>query len=548
MTDDDFFEPAEYGDTLGDFIAKEMNRRVETGIREGITNIRDQYKDKSTQKHEGYMCAYIAVNKLRRTIKFIDYATGIINEVDFKRFLNDAGYKKQVGDIVSTMDNPDDEIGGLFHVGKSSFAKMSRTEDGTVCIFRSNNGEKGLILPMKIRGPVLGWGEPSRYPKEHAHLAREEIGLTVEVLDVVDELLNINHLETLISKWFGILISRGFKIFLKDETIDNAEWMPVSAPKDLKTDGEVHRDPELLQSNEKYISYRLTENLKPLHLNIDVYKNHIHVTSIHVDYCVNGWINVPWRFTPSKEEFHTSGPQAKLYTEGRDLFEKFCANHFERQHGDIKKITFQKDMNRELSKMLEACLKTFEKDPIFLSGLYDPKSKIFGLLDEDPNKKKKDELILKENQELTKDGGNKNGDPVIPIGEGNRGGGGRWDGTGEYPSIKDGGTHDVLTVDDTKPKDRPRTGPIKIEAQFIPDDLGDRKPVCQMGEGRIMYINTSRPITERILKMPIMQRLAMLKPMMAEALVEFIIKDRRITPTIAEYRLMISDLLAASLG
>ena len=42
--DDGFFEPPEYGDTLGDFISRQLYQHAETGLREFTTNIFDAFK------------------------------------------------------------------------------------------------------------------------------------------------------------------------------------------------------------------------------------------------------------------------------------------------------------------------------------------------------------------------------------------------------------------------------------------------------------------------------------------------------------------------
>lgn len=253
-----------------DIVTKYIYTTPLAAFREGISNAYDQYEDLGKDK-----VIWVTIDSIRKIITWTDEATGILDMQDFTDVgnLTQAVNKKLRGKI------------GKYHIGKMSFRYASKSK--TVKIY-SNNGESGDILTML----EMGWGEAEHFKKEHAHVALPHIGLKVEILDAKDELLKPRSIYKELSRWFGIHIARGLKIFIKDENSGDDEWIKVLKPSGLKTDNEVLNDKRLKMKSGTYITCRLDPINKATHEDtLDVYVGYVFIRSIHSDYLVKGWIN-----------------------------------------------------------------------------------------------------------------------------------------------------------------------------------------------------------------------------------------------------------------
>ena len=300
-------------------ITKDMYTNPDVAVREMISNAIDAY-GKTPDKE-----IFITIDSLRGTFKLVDNATGItVTLEEFEEF-SIGRHDVVIGKI------------GHFHVGKASFLKMSNKKEGEIVTFRSNNGQEGIVTHLSRfddSGEVFWDDRPFRYPAEQAHLARpgeKLLGMTVEVVDIIDELRNINVLKRLIAKWFGILITRGLKIYIRDLAVDSTKWELVNKPNGLDTN-ETHRTQELLLSTGTYVSHCLKHDPKPKWDNIDVYVEHVYIKPTHVDNYVTGWINCDsFQLNTARDGLQTG--KDTPYYEGIGKLEQWLPSAgYEKQH------------------------------------------------------------------------------------------------------------------------------------------------------------------------------------------------------------------------
>jgi hypothetical protein len=543
MTAQDYFEPATYGDGTGAFIANLLYTTPDVGMREMAANAIDQYLEPTTQMHEHWNELYIDINPILRTYRQADYATGIVNIEDFKVFLRQGG--KVVGSTTSSYDNPDNLMIGQYHVGKASYMKMSEREFGDVVTFYNNNGNEGHIFTMKWgEAKILGWNKVYNYRKEDATTVRPDIGLTVEVSDVISDLLSMRHVTNALSKQFGILIARGLKIYVRDSSIPNSEYMRVLSPKDLNTKGELHKTSELQLVNGTYISHVLENESNPKGDNIDIYVKHVYIKSIHVDYKVRGWVNCnSLQLNGARDGFQV-GPKS-IYREFEEKLLRYLKANYEPLHKPKEnKSISDKEIDDILSDMTMSIPDLFDKDQIPLTGEADNDGIIQGIIEEDENGRRT--WVKKSGKKLTKNSGNPEDGPLIPIGPGRRKRGKRWKGKGDQPGVEDGGDHDIVTQIDEGVQ-RPKTGPIKIHTELVDGKLGTELPIVHQTSLRYQVLNEDQPCVEAIKGQPKSRMIAMLRPMLADAMVEFIVRGRPQPPTIMEYRQMCTQMLTKSL-
>jgi hypothetical protein len=379
------FEPFDYGRSMSIFLSDYMYTTPEVAIREMIANARDQYLHKDTFTRPHHNEIYVVIDPIHETFRCIDYATGILDINEFK-LMGSNRMGKQVGDRLPTVENPDPEMIGQFHVGKASFAKMSYLNEGNVVSFYSNSGKEGHILQMLIQnteiGKELGWEDPiSRLPSNLAHQARPENesgpGLSVQIHKVTPKLLDIKYVSKTISDQFGILLSRRqLKIFIKARNVPSSDpsekWRRIFAPGDLKCDTEA----KLLLDNDHIMTHCLQPEEKPPHENIRLYIKHIYITSIHVPYKVKGWINYNrLRLNGPRDGFLSDDRSEEMF---KHLIPYLDSNYEKQDTRKGPKPKDLKDLTKLFEKMVEQVLLLYERDPIMLKGTYQELSKIKG--------------------------------------------------------------------------------------------------------------------------------------------------------------------------
>jgi hypothetical protein len=514
-----------------------------------ISNAKDQYQDPKTFKTEFYKLIVIRINPLTKVLRCTDYATGIENLQEFKEFFTKDAPCKKVGGKVSTIDNPVSGITGVFHIGKASFLKMSTKTEGGIVTFYSNNGDRGDIITMKIQDGKIGWSEGFRYPPENAHMAKPEIGLTVKVEDVVEELAKPTKIYNLVSKWFGILIKRGLKIAIRDDTIpgppgpSNTKF--VEPPKELDTKNEQSSNDTIL-SNGKHLSYCLKANLKPKYENIDIYKDHIWIKSIHVEYCVEGWINCDsFQLNGSRDGFQTG--EGTKYTEGMKLFDAYLERNYDRQHAKSI-VKGQEDMNKQLQKIMEQALKSFKLDSLLPNGLESEIPLATGQTNQQlvngPNQNQNQQWERIDGVGIIDTGGDKTrrGKIIGPDEHGHCGpiihDHGNDDNVKTYE--ENGGDHSIIKP--KKTQTQPRPGPTKPNMKYELSDLTDSEPMTKMNTPDAVILNTSLQSINDILQFGIVRRLTVLTPLAIDAIVEFLMRRESKGLDITTYRKKCSDL------
>jgi hypothetical protein len=533
------FEPFKYGRSMSVLIAKKLYTSPFVAIREMAVNAWDQYQHESARNKPKEF--FITLNPIVRSLDAYDNATGIVVPMDDFKLIaaDDPMGGKVVGNQKSTYNQPHETIVGQWHIGKASYIKMSERKEGKVVTFSSNNGKEGNIecLTVMSNGEI-GWGKSFTYPQENAHLAKQEIGMAVQVVDVVPELLKIRSVSDSLRRDLGILIARyGFKVFIRDKS-QGEEYKPITPPNDLDTKGEVHDQPELEQRNGKYISHCLKRVEKPKWDNIDIYVKYVYIKSIHVDRKVTGWINYnAFNLNLARDGFEND----EVYNEAMEKFNKFIAANYEPLDSDKKrgKLQGEKELNEAFAKMLEKVPNLFPSDPLQLSGNQSDSGTAGEVKEGGRNKN----WIKQENCKIVENAGDPEESRIIAIGQGSgldiRGG------KGSAKGIEPDGKSTVIRQTDNDKK--ARIGPVKPRPKTVEGDAED-KPMVFMPDDTVLMLNTSWAAMRHLLyKIKVDRRIEILKPLMAEAVVEHITKKRP-EISVPEYRQMVSQLVDQSLA
>jgi hypothetical protein len=264
-----------------------MYKTALAALREAVCNSLDQYEHQDVKEKEKVVTIHI--DRLRRTVRIRDYATGITDIPDFLEVgtpNTDPSSGKTVGDQKSSYKDIHPTITGHKHLGKLSYLYASKDSDAEV-EFRSNNGKNGHILSMTYDGWIqYEYGLSFRVVDKTEAL--DERGLEVIIRNAKDDILNIREVKKCLTKWFGIKVARGAKIIVTD-VIANKR-IEITKPADLKTEGESSH--KLLQLSKGQITQIIdpADESKPYN-NIDVYHKHYFVTSIHMAYMCKGLVN-----------------------------------------------------------------------------------------------------------------------------------------------------------------------------------------------------------------------------------------------------------------
>ena len=461
-----------------DIITKYIYTTPLAAFREGISNGYDQYEDLAKDK-----VIWVTIDNVRKVITWTDEATGILNMQDFT----------DVGNVSQAINKKLRGKIGKYHIGKMSFRYASKTK--TVKIY-SNNGESGDILTMLDRG----WGEAEHFKKEHAHVALPHVGLKVEILDAKEELLKPRAIYKELSKWFGILISRGLKIFIKDENTDN-DWVRVLKPNGLRTDNEVLHDKRLKMKSGTFITCRLEPINKPSHEDtLDVYVRHVFIRSIHSDYLVKGWINCDdLELNAGRDHFIQS--QDSTYPEFIEILDKYLQSEgYDKQTKTPRTLKNMTEIEQISSMIFENLLDQFPDSDLDING--------------DPNKNPKVEGKppgVDEEADLESEIGKR--------GEGNQ--------TGTVNPTGTGGTQDPKETQLGKDKTRKRVHP---QITYTTAHEGQNIASMVMNSGTVLTINEDRKGTfDLLMSTPAPKRLRVWLPYMVKAMITRIHKERNLS-------------------
>lgn len=462
-----------------DIITKYIYPSPIVAYREGVSNADDQYEGLE-KEHE----IWITIDGIRKRVTWLDEATGILDMADF----TDIGNKNQ-----AVKEKLRGKI-GKYHIGKKAFTYASRTK--TVKIY-SNNGESGDILTMLDKG----WGEPEHFGKEHAHIALPHIGLKIEILDAKEELLNPRTVYNALSKWFGILIHRGLKIYIKDENAEGNDWIKVLKPAGLKTDNEVKNDKRLRMKSGTYINCRLEPINKPSHEDtLDVYVRHVYIRSIHSDYLVKGWINCnDLELDAGRDRFIQS--QESSYPEFIQLIDEYLKSEgYDKQAKTLQTLKNTAAIE-ELTNMIFAdLLEQFPDENLDINGPADKSKKTEG----------------------KPPGTDETADLESEIGKRGKG--------DQHGTVEQKGTDITREPKETQlGKDKTRKR-IRAEIKYIPTKDGENAPSMAMKNSTQMGVNQDRKNTYSLLaSVQAYKRPKVWLPYIIKALVSFIQRDRELS-------------------
>ena len=227
---------------------------------------------------------------------------------------------------------------------------------------------------------------------------------------------------------------------------------------------------------------------------------------------------------------------------------------FEKQHTKRDpKLKGVKDLTKLFANMIKQAMELYQRDPIMLQGVFSEISDIKGeILDNDKNhldkKDKKKGLISRLGEGIDSESeDDPHGEIVVPIGTKRKRGRGKGKGSkggkrSTWITDPDGIQREYLTPIVDQDPNRPPTGPIKPTLVIEDKEIGIDKPITYMEKASHLILNKSQPATYGILMMQKHYRQTSLGPFMAEALAEFIVRNRQTPTSIIEYRQMVNDL------
>ena len=438
---DNQIEPHEFGENAIRELSRHLYKHPKSALKEGITNGLDQQSDKPKLARID-ITTHVGPDD---DLWIEDPGTGIEDYTQFKRILR--GYKT-VGDRVSSYTQIDPDIGGNKGLGKLGFLMLAGGEDPTVEFYSNRPAIAGKY---KGQGLVVTMTEKGFHPEYVNDIeALPHPGVRVVIKHCRwDMLPRESELIKYIAKMFAIRISRGTKIFLDGNRILHPEGF----------DSDIGKEPLFYLDNGDGIWGNIKASDKPEQKNIWVANKNIFVDDWYFEHKAQGWLNdniiVP---TSSREGFE----ETPRYIEIKEKLRSYLDEHF-----PVLNVPVLGKMGREKDKT-DLIIKALQYRDAILSGTYDEK----GLTGEITGGQAKTPLVKKKNVTLTNTGDPTDG-PVIPIGTGQRGKGGRYGGKGRAPGYEEGGDHDILTNEgnDTKIKQ----GPIRPQVENIPYPFGEKE-------------------------------------------------------------------------
>ena len=426
---------------------------------------------------------------------------------------------------------------------------MSERKVGQIVTFKSNNGREGWKGCFeRLENGELGWGKQYVYEGEDARLVKQEIGLAVQIVDVVADLLKIKHVKAVIQRDLGILIARGLKIYIRDINKSD-KFSLIEPPADLDVQHENHNTPELKMSDTGLcVSHCLKQKEKPNWNNIDIYVKHVWIKSIHVDFKVQGWINYNFGLNLARDgiEVNDIYKEALSYdptdptNDGKVI--QYIRNNYDPLDSPKRKdkINNQKDIEEAFADMLEIMNELFSEDPLELAGDESEKGQT-GTIKKGSGNRKWEKI---ENVSIVDNTGDPN-NPIKVIGPGHGGGGGvNHPGSGGQ-GIEPGGKYTVLRKTGNQDDN---TGNVKPSVQIVYGEPSEPKPMAFMPTDGVLFLNEQFNAVKTLLyDMPKNRVFDMLFPLMAEAGIEYQTRNKA-ELSIPDFRAMVSRLLESMLA
>jgi hypothetical protein len=309
--------------------------------RENVSNALDEYeiKDPVTGTpifEDKEKIVRIEISRLRRRIKFIDFANGIKEGTlrDFKKVgtADTEGVSgKNVGAEVSSYRNIHEMIQGHKHMGKLASVGASETRD---VWYYSNNGLNGKILHYKD----FKWLEQL---DRDTTVAKPEKGLIVDIKDVKAELTNFKLAEKWVSQWFGLRIARKHcKLILVNA--DTGEEVIITKG-DIETDQQEKIDD--IKGVPILADIRIADS--PKYLNLAHYCKGIWIKSTHIDYKCQGFVDYKdLQVNAGREGFNESASTS--FAEYNSIIDSYCEDNFERQGSEPKKKVEHRKLKEDI--------------------------------------------------------------------------------------------------------------------------------------------------------------------------------------------------------
>jgi len=481
-------EPHELGENAIRELSRHLYKYPKSAIKECVTNGLDQ---QSARPKEARIDITTHVGP-DDDLWIQDYGTGIEDYAIFKKFLRG---QKEVEGRVSSYENIDPEIGGNKGLGKLGFLMLAGGDNPTVEFYShrpktDRYSGQGLKVTMTEQGFVPEYMDSIE--------ALEKPGVRVVIKHCRWDLLpRETELIKYISKMFAIRISRGTQIYFDGNRIS-------------KPEGFISKADQLFQLDSgDWIKGNFVPTETPEGKNVWIANKNIFVDDLWMEHRVFGWLNddhiVP---TSSREDIEDT----QRWIEIKQKLRLYLDEHY-----PVPKMRELGKMGREKEKT-DLLIKLLQNRDHILSGTYDQDG-IFGEISEGGEAKNKP-LKKKENVTLTHTG-NENGPPVIPIGDGKRGKGGRHGGTGNAPGFEEGGDHDILT----NPEDtdtRIKQGPIRPEVKIVKNPFGINYPMAFFSDnGNTFNWNTFWPQTVKAFKANGPDWKYLIGPVYAQALANF---------------------------
>ena len=457
--------PHKFGGNAIRELATHLYKYPQSAVKEAITNGLDQQAGKPNKEKRIDITTHVGPDE---DLWIEDPGTGIEN-IDKFIYVGE-GYKIVQG-RVSSYTEINEEIGGNKGLGKLGFLMLAGGENPTVEFYshRPRLDEKTPRQGLKVTMTFDGFAVEHMDTTE----ALPHAGVRVVIKHCKWELLpKENNLIKYIAKMFAVRIARGTKIYLDGNKISHPQGFDSREYPLFELD-----DGTVVMGN-------FWTNDKPEIKNIWAFNKNILVEDFYEENKTSGWFNdnyiVP---TSSRENIE----QNARWQEIRLKLKAYLDEHYPvPEYHDLGKMGREKDKNDLLIHMLQF------RDHL-LSGIYD-KNGIIGEVTAG-HENNKEHLIKKGGVTLNNLGDTTDG-PVIPIGTGQRGKGGRYGGKGEAPGYEEGGDHEILTTEnnDTKIKQ----GPIRPQLKQIALPLGEKREMAFFTEnGMCLNWNTTWPQTQK---------------------------------------------------
>lgn len=436
--------PHKFGGNAIRELATHLYKYPQSAVKEAITNGLDQQAGKPNKEKRIDITTHVGPDD---DLWIEDPGTGI---EDFERFIYVGEGYKIVQGKVSSYTEINEEIGGNKGLGKLGFLMLAGGDSPRVEFYSHRPRveqipRQGLKVIMTFDG----------FAQEHMDTteALEHPGVRVVIKHCKWQMLpKEGDLIKYIAKMFAIRIARGTKIFLDGNRISGPEGF------------DSRQYPLFDLDDGTTVMGNFWANDKPEQKNVWAFNKNILVEDFYEENRASGWFNDNYIVPTSSRENIEQNPR---WQEIRKKLKAYLDEHYPvPTYREIGKMGKEKEKNDLLIQALQY------RDHL-LSGIYDKTGIIGEVTGGQENNKER--LIKKGGVTLTNSGDPTDG-PVIPIGKGKRGKGGRYGGKGKAPGYEEGGDHEILTTENNDIKIK--QGPIRPQIKQIAQPYGEKREMA----------------------------------------------------------------------